>query len=446
MQQNLVVCVLDTPQTEEKEGSGLDYASDYRYHQLSELQHHANPSSNVLKVDLVSKPFEDLTIEYISPFFQSLRLEDTSDLTVYLTSFVIDVKRVFRFINLFLQYLGSSIIPSYPTLIMKLVLVEDLIYVPRPYIYENSHKNFFRNSLALTNRYPHIQAINLLSSNEILNRWGEGDSRLVPLPSLTDPAAQEMIWQRIDEEIYFEQMFMQGNAVPRLISIQSRQHPTFGFPIYRHPNDEEPVNTEMCNVTNYLRELVEEYTGVRDLNHVLIQYYRDGRDNIASHSDKTLDIDLNTPIINLSIGSEREMFLQSKQNKNRIEKIPLRHAECVVLGLKTNQFWWHEVPKNVALPSHPVFDKGRVSFTFRRIATFFHPLLNTFVGQGSPFKTIEEATQHQERQLPHPPTDSNEETSSVRTRTDLIIAFSKENRLSDEFRWNEVYGEGFLCK
>eukprot|EP01040_Poterioochromonas_malhamensis_P013493 gene13493-14841_t len=212
MQQNLVVCVLDTPQTEGEEESGFDYASDYRYHQLNELQQHLNPSSSVLKVDLVSKPFEDLTIEYISPFFQGLRLEDTSDLTIYLTSFVIDVKRVFRFINLFSQYLGSAVSPSSPTLIIKLTLVEDLIYVPRPYIYENSHKNFFRNSLALTDRYPHIQSITLLSSNEILNRWGEGDSRLVPLPSLTDPAAHETIWHRIEEEIHFEQMFMQGNA------------------------------------------------------------------------------------------------------------------------------------------------------------------------------------------------------------------------------------------
>ena len=421
-----------------------EFNQDYRFAQLIKLQSSLCSNQDVVYFNIAGFALAEMSDASIFPLLESsLRSHLQQPCDFYFTSFVLDLKRVFRFLNLFLRFCTPSRDLEQPQ--RNLTLVEDLIFVPRVYIYSNSEKNFFRNSLNLAERYPRsVKSISLQSSNEILNWWGEEDTYLVSLSEVQE--SPQMIWSRVLEEIQFQEMFMQGNAVPRLICIQSIQDPVKGFPIYRHPNDQEPENQEMSSITHYLRAIIEREIGLVGLNHVLIQWYRDGRDNIASHSDKTLDIDLSTPIVNLSIGSTREMYLQKKTHKSHVQKIPLRHGDCVVFGLKTNQFWWHEVPKNVLLPAHPIYGTGRVSFTFRKINTFFHPSLRILIGQGSPYKTIEQAQSLLALEPSiQPPEDEEKEKEKKAQRSELIMAFSKENRLSAEFSWREVYGKGFLC-
>lgn len=298
---------------------------------------------------------------------------------------------------------------------VQFVLVEDLLSAPRPYRFDSKHLKFVRR-LCTT-----LPTSILRSSQQLRNRWGEGDVFVSPLiPGLLEEPHRW--WERIHAEISFESMINQGFAVPRLISIQSIATPDGRRPIYRHPNDSEPENVEMVPLVRELLTMVEAVTGVVGLNHVLIQYYRDGRDTIASHSDKTLDVDLHTPIVNLTVGATRTMYLQHKDDPQRREKLLLRHGECVVFGLRTNQYWWHEIPKEVTQLG------GRVSFTFRRMVTF-RDKQGVVVGQGSPYKTAEEVGVKEVRQ---------------RDRAELIHAFSEENKQHATFDWARTYGEGFL--
>jgi hypothetical protein len=470
MDQVLLICAIDTrvlpslPSETENDaglegkityrsvlGDRTELGTDFRYHQLQKLQN--SLKAETCFIDVARYEVEELELSFIATHLKSyLEHCNGKEIKIYFSSFVSDLKIDYRLVNLIFQYCHCYSI--------EFCVVEDIIYVPRPYIFDNAHNNFFRNVSSLDVKYSNISKLSIQSSNQIMNCWGEDDTCLVKIPELEADPFQ--VWEEIHQQIHFTEMLNQGNAVPRLISIQSIPlydskvpNEVVGFPIYRHPNDEEPINTEFSPVTKTLLELVERYTGVHGINHVLIQYYRDGRDNIAAHSDKTLDIDRNTPIINLSVGHPRDMFLQNKQNKSILQKIPLQHGECVIFGLKTNQYWYHEVPKNVTIQEHPIFGKGRVSFTFRKINTFFSPLYNAFIGQGSPFKSLEDCSKYKEMLENHENGKEDEEMKTEfkriqsvlqRDRHDLIPAFSKENKQSAEFSWEAVYGEGFVCK
>lgn len=309
-----------------------------------------------------------------------------------------------------------------------------------------------------------------------MEELGEGDVYIIPLDihEIEDQLCRDLL-----TEVCFSTMINQGFPVPRLIAIQSITKRVelssidisdnyFGGnrfallrPLYRHPNDEEPDNIEMVPVIRQLLSLVEYKTGITGLNHVLIQRYRDGKDNIQMHSDKTLDLHLQTPIINVSFGAERTMKLRRKCCKSDVQLIPLRHGESLVFGLKTNQFWYHEVPKKMDIQPHAHLGIERISLTFRRVETFTASYFDgtdreMIVGQGSPFPTVDAFISHLETTKKEigeavgsdQPSNCNgiEIGNGHRLREGLIAAFSKENKLSDEFDWNIVYGEGFLCR
>ncbi len=330
---------------------------------------------NRLFVDLQSTRYD---VNIIYPVDYGAIFSQVTD-TVHIASFCADLKLVKPIIDDMAKYCSGR-----PTK-MKFILIEDLVVTERPYIYTNYEANFFRGYFRLPSTYSWIEA-STTNSNILRNSWGEGDTTLQQIPEIINESSD--FWKLVKESVKFHEMFNQGNAVPRLISIQSLYSAAWqGRPLYRHPNDEEPPNEEMVPVVRELMALVERQCGVSGLNHVLIQHYRNGRDNIAAHSDKTLDIDLDTPIINLSLGSSRVMSIQNKTDRHIVEKIPLRHGECVVFGLRTNQFWVHEVPKDMAIAPHPEHHQERISFTFRRIATYITDN-GIIVGQGSPYKTV----------------------------------------------------------
>ena len=68
-----------------------------------------------------------------------------------------------------------------------------------------------------------------------------------------------------------------------------------------------------------------------------MQYYRDGSDYISEHTDKTLDIKINTSIINFSLGATRKMQLKHKKkdfktNERKKQNIYMVHNSMFELG------------------------------------------------------------------------------------------------------------------
>eukprot|EP01033_Poteriospumella_lacustris_P011135 gene11136-7923_t len=144
-----------------------------------------------------------------------------------------------------------------------------------------------------------------------LDTFGEGDSKvLFDFIPAAERAAMEVSFTKILHEVQWCTMHNRGKAVPRLIAIQGLVDPVTGAqPLYRHPADEQPALVPFTPTVNRIREYIGEKLGQR-FNHVLIQYYRDGKDNIGEHSDKTLDIQHGAAIVNYSLGVTRTMILK----------------------------------------------------------------------------------------------------------------------------------------
>lgn len=97
-------------------------------------------------------------------------------------------------------------------------------------------------------------------------------------------------------------------------------------------------------------------------NAVLLNLYRNGKDSVAWHSDKT-NKSGNDPIIaSVTFGETRMFRLRHKTNKNIHQvEIPLHHGSFLLMAGTTNSFWEHQVPKT-AKPVLP-----RINLTFRQV-------------------------------------------------------------------------------
>ncbi len=156
--------------------------------------------------------------------------------------------------------------------------------------------------------------------------------------------------------------------VPRLVSIQIKKNDNGLSTIYRHPYDEEPSITEFNEyVDEFANQIKHKFNLNYDLNHCLIQLYINGNDYISEHSDKTLDINLESDIINFSIDESRIMKLKHKSNSSLNQSFILPHNSVLIMNLDTNQDYLHMIKRNKC---DSLLE--RISFTFRSINTFIN--------------------------------------------------------------------------
>jgi nicotinamidase-related amidase/glutathione S-transferase len=289
-----------------------------------------------------------------------------------------------------------------------------------------------------------IEKMAKLSVKEGLNGLCEGDTTIIH--DLLDDEVVEGIFERVRDEVRWQKMSHQGGDVPRLVAVQGEVGEDGSIPIYRHPADESPPLLQFSPAISQIRERVEEMLG-HPVNHVLIQFYRDGNDYISEHSDKSLDIVPKTFIANVSLGAQRTMvFRTKKQEKANDESVnaeaiqprqatraPLPHNSMCRMGLVTNMRWLHGIRPDRRMTSEKsaeelAFNGGRVSLTFRQIGTFLSKDQQKIWGQGAIAKSKKDAR-----------TVINGDNAESEK---LIRAFGKENH-SSEFDWKEHYGEGF---
>ena len=272
---------------------------------------------------------------------------------------------------------------------------------------------------------------------------GEGDSRICHnflLPSHATEAFHALRWTA-----QWQKMYHRSGEVPRLVAVQGEVQPEGSIPIYRHPADESPPLLPFSKTVQSLRARVEQELQ-HPVNHVLIQLYRSGEDNISEHSDKTLDVVRGSNIVNLSLGAQRTMVLRAKKSSDPTsaesgqprlaQRIPLPHNSLFILGQKSNQQWLHAIradKRRVEEKSTEELDFGgeRISLTFRYIGTFASPLDGTIWGQGATAK---------ERQFAKKILSG---TEAERAGEAMIRAFGLENHQSHDFVWETLYWKGF---
>ncbi|KAI2778508.1 hypothetical protein F4815DRAFT_239046 [Daldinia loculata] len=273
----------------------------------------------------------------------------------------------------------------------------------------------------------------------------EGDTKVV-YDILPHPVS-EYIFERVRDEVQWQRMSHQGGEVPRLVAVQGQVDEDGSMPIYRHPSDESPPLLPFSPAVLEIKKVVEKQLG-HPLNHVLIQFYRDGNDYISEHSDKTLDISKGSFIANVSLGAERTMTLRTKRQprnkdsvdaeplptiKRQVQRACLPHNSLFQMGLQTNMRWLHGIRQDKRInreksDAELAYDGGRISLTFRRIGTFLDRDNKLIWGQGATSKTREGAKNVINGQTPE--------------AIKMLQSFGRENQLT-EFDWEEYYGIGF---
>lgn len=277
----------------------------------------------------------------------------------------------------------------------------------------------------------------------------EGDTDVIE--DILPASLENGIFDKLRDEIQWQRMSHQGGEVPRLVAVQGFVAADGSMPVYRHPSDESPPLLAFTPTVLQIKAETEKHLG-HTLNHVLIQFYRDGNDYISEHSDKTLDIAPGSFIANVSLGAERTMVLRTKRldkdpsrpspaappaadtpTKRQIQRARLPHNSLCRMGLKTNMKWLHAIRQDRRADrdksaAELAYRGGRISLTFRQIGTFLDKEETVIWGQGATGKTREEA-----RAVVNGQTDE-----AVR----MLRAFGTENHAS-EFDWAGHYGKGF---
>ncbi|KAF9467532.1 hypothetical protein BDZ94DRAFT_1248363 [Collybia nuda] len=273
---------------------------------------------------------------------------------------------------------------------------------------------------------------------------GTGDSYLTA--GILPKELASVAFEKVKEEVKWDTMYHRGGEVPRLVAVEGEVGADGSFPVYRHPADESPPLSAFSSTVALIRDHVQKALN-HPVNHVLIQYYRTGKDYISEHSDKTIDVVRGSNIVNVSLGAQRVMTLRIKkdrgatapatENEHQLspfrpsQRIPLPHNSMFVLGPETNAKWLHGInhdkrPLQMKADEEQYQGGERISLTFRHIGTFLSPDEVWIWGQGATGKTKETA-----RKVSH--------GSEVGA---LIRAFGEENQRSD-FDWDMNYGGGF---
>jgi alkylated DNA repair dioxygenase AlkB len=271
-----------------------------------------------------------------------------------------------------------------------------------------------------------IEKTKHLLSNDVTIEYFGPDSYLIS--GLFDSNETDNYFNNVLQETHWNTMNHKGGSVPRLVSIQQTKYDT-KRPIYRHPTDVQPFPESWNKTSGEINTIVSKLLNA-DFNHALIQLYRNGKDYIREHADKTLDIKKGTNIVNVSLGRTRNMKLRSKfkmdDGLRLIETISLTHGSIFVLGWETNKLFLHSIKPDkrvdkIKREDELICDGKRISLTLRVIDTFMDLKTEKLFGQGAP---------------------SDQENIDDNDCENMLISFGKENKMYD-YEWDDLYRSGF---
>jgi alkylated DNA repair dioxygenase AlkB len=109
-----------------------------------------------------------------------------------------------------------------------------------------------------------------------------------------------------------------------------------------------------------MKTKVEEQTGMT-FNGVLLNYYRDGHDSVAWHSDKDTIPGLKTEIASVSFGQARNFDFRNKENHRQQYSLELGNGSLLLMKGDLQKYWEHRIAKSM-VPMKP-----RINLTFRKV-------------------------------------------------------------------------------
>jgi len=193
---------------------------------------------------------------------------------------------------------------------------------------------------------------------EQLSLFGEaGQSRGFPTdlldyrPGLLDAEMSECIMHKLISETSFKQpmqkMYDKEILTPRLIGWYGDASDII--------RDMQPWTDDLLMI----RGKVEELAGLQ-FNSVLLNYYRDGNDSVAWHSDKE-SLNRKTIVASVSLGQVRSFDIRNKQDHKEKYSIKLESGSYLLMKAGLQDHWEHRIAKS----ARPM--KARLNLTFRVI-------------------------------------------------------------------------------
>ncbi|HEX4373376.1 MAG TPA: alpha-ketoglutarate-dependent dioxygenase AlkB [Puia sp.] len=107
-----------------------------------------------------------------------------------------------------------------------------------------------------------------------------------------------------------------------------------------------------------LKNRVVELSGVR-FNTVLLNYYRNGNDSVAWHTDNDGIPGRNKTVASVSLGQTRRFDVRNYKDHSKKYSIMLESGSYLLMTGSFQDEWQHRVPKSATLPL------PRVNLTFR---------------------------------------------------------------------------------
>ena len=109
-----------------------------------------------------------------------------------------------------------------------------------------------------------------------------------------------------------------------------------------------------------LKEKIESTTGI-SFNSVLLNYYRNGNDSVAWHSDNERELGKDPNIASLSIGQPRRFEFRHKDDHSRKYGLTLENGSLLIMKGDLQHQWEHRIPKSKKETA------ARINLTFRTI-------------------------------------------------------------------------------
>ncbi len=115
--------------------------------------------------------------------------------------------------------------------------------------------------------------------------------------------------------------------------------------------------------TDDLSKIKKKIERIADMqfNSVLLNYYRDGNDSVAWHSDDEYELGVKPVIASVSFGQARRFDVRNKKDHTLKYSVNLENGSLLLMKGGLQQFWEHRIPKSTR-PMRP-----RVNLTFRVI-------------------------------------------------------------------------------
>ena len=117
----------------------------------------------------------------------------------------------------------------------------------------------------------------------------------------------------------------------------------------------QPWTSELLAIKCQLEELAKS-----DFNSCLLNFYHDGADGMGWHSDDEKELDTQSPIASLSLGSTRKFSFKHKKDK-LVAPLFLENGSVLIMHSPTQQFWQHALLKTKTIHT------PRINLTFRKI-------------------------------------------------------------------------------